>query len=225
MKKILSIILILTCVFTLFSCDSEGEKALKRIDEMYNAISPTKIVTETTEVIGEVTLTSTSNFVTGTYDSKVVSVYEYTKQQLRSIDEGATDVQLLPWVETSGKLEYLEGKGVRENGGKWSAKGEDFAPEVGAISINAKAKNVKDISNDEQKKLVSFIIPADNTEAVFGEGNAILADVSVTIKHDGGAITGIVISYTVEGEEDSHPSIITTIKADYYYDPEQITIE
>lgn len=212
--------------YFVFFRQDENDKIYAKLEKVYGAISPTKIVTVTTEEIGKYTLTSEATFVTGKVDGKYASVYEYKQQKLRDIDSGAsTDDITTYWVETVGKLEYLEDKGLRVDGGKWDEAGEDFSPEAGKFALNTTKKTVADLKEDTATNTITFTILKDSTEAVFGEGNAIEADVYVTVTHDGGAVTGVIITYTIETDIEKYPDMVVTIRADYSYDPITPTID
>lgn len=212
--------------YFIFFRKDETDKVYDKLNKVYGAIAPTKIVTTTTEELGKYTLTGEAIFITGTVDGQYAAVYTYRQQKLRDIDSGAaTDDITTYWVETTGKLEYLADKGLRIDGGKWDETGEDFSPEAGKYALNITKKTITELKEDALTNTITFTIPKDSTEAVFGEGNAIEADVYVTVTHDGGAVTGVVITYTVETDIEKYPDMVVTIKADYSYDPETPTID
>lgn len=222
MKKILAIILVLACSLALFACEDETADTITEINNMYNAFAPSMIVTETTQTFGNYTLTSSSTLKTGKVDGFDASVYEYSYQRLRSVEDGAT-AEIVGVIETvTGKWEYHAEKGYRENGGKWD-DGYDFAPEAGAIALKITADTVQDLKNDSENKTITFTVLAANTEAVLG--NKIDADVAVTLTHSGADITGVTLTYTVSNADNAdYPEISVVIKAQYSYDSQQITI-
>ena len=221
MKKIIAIALIVTCAFALFSCGSDG--TIDNVNKMFKSVAPTKVVTETTEVFGEVTLTSKSTLLSGKVDGKAAATYEFSNMELRSIEDGSGDFEELPWVVISGLYEYHEDKGVRIDGGKWQDDMYNFAPTAGSNALNLKKKLVNNLEEDAVTKTVKFTVAADNTETVFGE--KIKCDVLVTITHDGSAITSVVLNYTVPASDKDHPDIVTTVKVLYSYDAEKIVIK
>ena len=223
MKKILALILVLASAFTLFSC-GESRDIVKRVNKMYTSLVPTKIVTETTQDIGAHVLTGEYVLTMGTIDGNAVTTLYYSYQQLRSIEDGAGSTVELPWEDVTLTKEYHEEKGVRENGGKWDKEAEDFAPTVEDIALKISAKHVEEVTEDEKTKTITFIVPKDNTADVFGEENAIEADVQVTIVHDGAAIMSVTLSYTVPAAKKDYPDIVTVIKTTYSYEPQEITI-
>lgn len=224
MKKIISIVLVLVCMFTLFSCEDENttQTALKDINDMYNAISPSLVSTETTRNFGEYALTNKSTLKVGTVDGFAVSVYEYSNQQLRDIASGS-GADILDVVETvTGIREYHEEYGYRENGGKWDENGDDFTPETGATALKLTEATVQDFKIDEANKTYTFTVLAADTEAVFGQ--AIESDVAVTITHSGADIVGLTLSYAIKSKNKDHPEVQVTVKVSYSYESQTITI-
>ena len=223
MKKLIAIILVLASSLALFSC-GESKDTIKKVNKMYKAILPTKIVTETTQDMGSQVLTGEYVLTTGTGDGKAVSTLYYNYQKLRSIEDGSGSTEELPWEEITLTKEYHEDKGLRIDGGKWQKDGNDFAPTIDDIALDISAKDVEDVSEDAATKTITFIVPKDNTADVFGEDMAPAADVSVTITHDGAAVMSMTITYTVQSDNKDHPEIVTTIKTVYSYEPQEITI-
>jgi hypothetical protein len=226
MKKIISIILVLMCAFALFSCGDENttDLTIAGINEMYNATSPTKVDITTTQTFGKYTLTGTSTLTTGIVDGFSATVYEYSQQQLRDVESGSGEDILDPIETVTGSWVYHEDLGYRENGGDWDITGDDFTPETGAIALNISKDTVKDFQNDAENKTVTFTVEAANTETVFGD--AIASDVAVVIVYSGADITSVSLSYKItDPDKNSHPEIAITVKAEYSYDSQVITID
>jgi len=224
MKKIIALILVLASSFALFSC-GEAKDAIKKVNKMYKAMTPTKIVTETTQDIGSHVLTGEYVITTGTVDGKSASTLYYNYQKLRSVEDGSGKTEEEPWETVTLTKEYHEDKGLRENDGKWDISGEDFAPTVDGIAMKFEAKHVKDVVDDAQNRTITFVVPADKTADVFGDDMAPAADVTVTITHDGAAIMSLTMNYTVPAASKNYPEIVTTIKTVYSYEPQKITIK
>ena len=224
MKKIISIVLVLASVFTFFSCgdDDSTKAALKDISDMYNAISPSMVTTETTSNFGKYTLTNKGTLKVGTVDGFAVAVYEYSNQQLRDIESGS-GADILDVVETvTGTREYHEEYGYRENGGKWDENGDDFTPQTGATALNLTEATVQDFQIDAANKTYTFKVLAADTAAVFGQ--EIESDVVVTITHSGADIVGLTLSYAVKSKNKDHPEVQVTVKTSYSYESQTITI-
>jgi len=226
MKKIIAIVLVLACAFALFSCGEEDPTALtiSSINEMYNATSPSRVDITSTQTFGKYTLTSTSTLKTGMVDGFSVTVYEYSTQQLRDVESGAGADILDPIETVTGSWAYHEDLGYRENDGEWDITGDDFTPETGAIALNITKDTAKDFKNDSAAKTATFTVEAANTEAVFGI--AIASDVAVTIVYSGADVTSVSLSYSITNpDEKDHPQVAVTVKADYSYDSQVITID
>lgn len=224
MKKIIALILVLASSFALFSC-GESKDIVKKVNKMYTAIMPTKIVTETTQTLGETVLTGKYELTMGAIDGKSVSTLFCSYQKLRSIEDGSGATEELPWENVVFTKEYHEDKGLRENGGKWQKDGYDFAPILEDIALEISAKDVQDVKEDESTKTITFVVAKDNAAKVFGDDMAPESDVTVTITHDGAAIMSLTLSYTVPSEKKGHPDIVTTIETVYSYEPQEITID
>ncbi len=234
MKKILSLILILVCAFALFSCGGDDDDkpdftTIEDLNKMYNAIAPSRVDTVATQTFGKYTLTSTSTLKTGVaVDGFSVTLYTYSKQQMRTVEDGSGVDVLKPIETVTGEWVYHEDKGYRENGGDWDATGVNFTPETGAIALNMTEETVKDYLADEETKTITFTVAAENIEAVFGVAFVDLEteEISVTITHSGADITSVSIAYTIiNPENDEHPEIAVTLTASYAYDSQEITID
>lgn len=214
MKKIIAMILALTCIFALFSCG--GNEAIDATVDCYANSAPTKVVTTTTRNLvddfDEVIYTLGSEYVlvTGKVGDKIATVSKYWDEQLRTVSSGANAVVVGPIEKVEGSDEFLQGMGRRTNGGRWQADGLNFAPTKGSIAINITEDNVKDIKYTEQKynNVLTFVVEYDKIGEVFGtneDGEAIIlsdSDIEVSITNNGAQITGITLSYTIDADGD-----------------------
>ncbi len=217
MKKFIAFALILTCVLSLFSC---GDSVADRVDKMFKSVAPTKVITEINEDIGSITLVSKYTLISGTVDGVAAATYEFSEMTLRTIDEGAVDTELLPWVETTGFWEYHDDKGLRTDGKKWDSDGENFAPKVGSGALKKISKKLMTkVEEDKAAKTINFTVLAADTKTVFGE--EIKSDVAVTVTHDGVLVTGVQLSYKVPASDKDHPDVKTTVNILYSYDAEK----
>ena len=202
-----------------------GSEAITNILAMYNAIAPSKVVTNSTQKFGEYEFSPiTSTLVVGSVDGASVAIYEYTKTTIREVTDGSGIEIVGPFLTESHKLEYSAKLGLRTDGGKWNIAGEDFTPVVGANAFNFTAATVSEMIENKDDKTYSFVVLKKNTQAVFGE--KIDADVTVVITHSGADITGVDISYTVENSKnDDHPEIEVWIGCSYSYETQEITLD
>lgn len=243
MKRLLAFVLILVLAFTVTSCNNSGNNGgntdggnteqpstvgatSEKILAMYTRRSPTKSVTVATySLSNEVVLQDTTTLVSGKIDgTKTVAKLTQITQRLRSVADGSNAAILGAIEETTTVKEFFEGRGVRTqvNGGLWGGwdvSASNFAPSEGSITLNITDAQIKDIK--DEGKTVSFTVPKANTESVLGK--AIKSDVNVTVKNDGACIVGIELVYS-EAATANTPEIEVTIKVDYTYDIENITI-
>lgn len=229
MKKIIALILALTCSIALFSCEKEGiESDVKNVASMYASSAPTKIVATVKNTVGTRVYEGEHVLVTGKIGDKVATVYTYWYEEIRGVEEGSDSEILGPEKTVEGSLEYLEDSGLRENGGKWDDEGYNFAPAAGAIAINLKFSSL--INPKYENNVLTFEVAPANAVDVLGvivgedlDENAITENISVTVKNAGSVITGITVAYTI-AQTDDYPSVVTTIDVVYTYDLEKITL-
>ena len=230
MKKIIALVLALTCSIALFSCGKKDgiEKDVKDVASMYESSAPTKIVTTVKNTVGTREYDAEYTLVTGKIGDKIATVYTYWYEKLRSVEDGANSEIVGPEEIVKGSREFLEDSGVRENGGKWDDEGYNFAPAAGDIAIDLKFSNLVDPKYENN--VLTFSVAPDKAQdvlaVVLGEDldeGAIAGNVSVTITNAGSVITGITVVYTVAATDD-YPEIVTTVSAVYTYDLEKITL-
>lgn len=229
MKKIIAIALVLVfALAAVVSCDrggssdNGGASDIEKIAALYAASVPTKSVTTTTYEFSNRKLTDTATLVTGVIDGEYdATVLTETTERIRDIDSGSGD-RVQGVIESSTKVtEYLEGSGVRVDGGAWNVTGANFAPTADSIALKLTAETVKDLKLDG--KTYTFTITKTNTEAVLGY--AVDAPVYVTLVHDGASVVGVTLSYTLPADA-ATGTIETdvTIKIVYTYDIERVSI-
>ena len=221
MKKILVLLIAFTLMFSLTCCGDDGEDGLTVIKNAFSATAPTMVVTETTQVQGNLTLNGKYTLTVGKVDGQNATQYLAVYDKLNTIEDGAGTTIKPPVVEVTESREYVADKGVRENGGKWNKKGDDFAPEAGSYALNLTESAV--LGYTFENNVFSCIIVAEDTETVFGKGNAIPVDVTLEIVTDGVVITAVNMSYTIEAV-DEYPEVTVTVKTTYSYDVQSITL-
>ena len=239
MKKIIALILSLCCVFALFSCDKDGDETsavdgVAEFVKMYSTSEPTKAVTSHTTKIGNVSLSGKSTLTAGTLsDGKRATVLVEERENLLSVQLGA-GASIIPITGEPIKTsrEFVEGRGVRENGGGWDSEMGDFAPKAGSIALKLDTQLLKDVSyiDGGSSSTLSFKVEAANTSAVLGEGYTLQSDASVVITSNKAVITSVIITYAEEiplEDEDSefiYPEAEVTISTVYTYSIETVTL-
>lgn len=235
-KRIIALALVIVCcALPLFSCGKSN--GIEETQNCYANSLPTKIVTNTVQQVldekGKVTTELFGNYVTtvGKIGGKNASVRTKTQDVLTSVNAGAGSFVSGPIKQEKSVEEYLEGYGLRTNGGDWRPKGLNFAPAMGTIAIKfteADVTNVKYVESKYNNKL-TFTVPHKNIEKVFGydfNGNDLIeadSNVFVEITNNGAVVTSVVISYSIDASVD-FPARDITITTTYSYDVEKITI-
>ena len=237
-KRILALALVLICcAFPLFSCGEEEVDGIAVTQECYSNSLPTKIVTNSLQEVlddkGKVTNTLTGSYVTtvGKIGGKNAAVRTYEQETLDTVNAGAGSFVSGPIKVQKGIEEYLEGYGLRTNGGDWKSKGLNFAPAMGTIAIKFTAADVTNVKYTEGKydNVLTFTVPHKNIEKIFGydyNGNDLIeadSNVYVEIHNNGAVVTSVTIFYSIDASVD-FPARDITLTTTYSYDVEKIEI-
>lgn len=208
------------------------EAAIATLIRCYENSAPTRVDIETVRVVGTdaYTLDGVYTLVTGTFAGKIATIYHAKYEELRTIAEGVDDI-VSEIKEVEYKKEFLEGKGVREDGGSWKASGTNFAPSAGSIALNISLDDIENVkfTNAKYNNTVSFSVPKSKIKTVFGATDGVVnvdADsaVQVTITNNGATVTSVTLSYTIKKSGDV-PAQTVTISTIYSYDIQTLTIE
>ncbi len=223
MKKIIALILTLSFVLVLAACGGKNE--VDTVGEMFRESLPTKSVIATTQVTGDIALESQRTLTTGLVDGVEAAVLISEIDELISVeDAGAGDVVVGSIVTKTELREYLAGKGVRIDGGKWDAKAESFASAEGPMSLNLSSEYIK--SFEYKDNLFRCIVPAENSAEVYGLAEDLTVPSTMEITDDGAVITSVIISYTLPADEEAQVAATEiTVKAFYFYDIQDIDIK
>ena len=229
-KRFIALALIVVLALSLASCDlrslllpgvpqNTGEVS-EKIIAMYGRSTPTRSETVVTYTFAGKTLRDTTTLMKGKIDGKLeAAILDQVTQKLRTVADGSNASILGEIEETKTYKEYLEGQGVRTNGGAWDSSESNFAPSEGSITLkinDAVIVNVKENGNT-----ITFVIAKENTKSVFGK--EIGANVSVALKHDGASIVEIKLDY-IEPAVSDLPEMEVSIVVNYYYGLQNITI-
>lgn len=222
MKKIITIILAIACAFTLFSCGGETQATIDEINDMYNAVSPSRVEVTATKAFGKFNMTTKSVLKIGEVDGFTVTMFNQTVEKPNEIDEnvnaiilGAIGAEEYSWV-------YHDDLGYKENGGKWDLEAEP--PETGTIALNISEDTVSDFNNDVENKTITFTVLPEDSEEVFGY--ELPSEASVTIVHSGADIASVKIEYSEYNEDnEKFPEIAVTVEAKYSYVTQQVDFE
>ena len=230
MKKLIVLILAISFVFALASCGGSNE--VDTVGEMFRDSIPTKTVTAITQTVGEdITLDAQYTLTVGLVGGKNASVFISEVDEMISVeDAGSSDAIVGSVVTHTEKREYLEGKGVRVNGGSWNSKEENFASAEGPVTLNLSSDLIKDFEYTEEAKpgenLLRLVVRKENTAEVFGLAEDLAVDVSVEITDDGAVITSILIVYILPADAEAQVAETEiNIKCFYFYDIQVIDIK
>ena len=237
MKKLLSIILIFTCAFLLFSCTGKDDTVeadltqdtIDEINAMYNAIAPTMVKTESTISFGNHVLENTSVLKKGFVDGYAATVYDYSRQEIRPIADGANIDYLDPIVTVVGGWQYHEYDGYREideqtgRFSEWDDTVEDPTPAPGANILKITKNTVSDFQVDKDNNIITFNVTVKNSEKVFGMEAT--SDVTVTMTHSGADITSVSLSFLGKvPDKKNYPEATITVTATYSYEIQEIDL-
>ncbi len=239
MKKIICLILVLACSFTLFACKDEEElTGAQKTAQCYENSLPTKVVTTSVQSIindsgvAVATLNGKYELVSGTIAGKIATVQTYEQDYMREVADGANANIVGPIDTEKGSLEYHEDYGRRVNGGSWDANGLNFGPTAGSIAINlddSLLTNAKYTEGENGINTLTFTVANANIASVFGANadNAALltasSDVEVTITNEGALVTSIIISYSIAGTR-YYPERRVVLTTEYEYKVQDVEL-
>ena len=228
MKRTLIFLLVIAlCVPALFSCDLLAGGPMDDVAAMYSVSEPTKVVATTVQNIDGFKLNSSYELVTGYVDNMAASVYTVSTEEIRSIEEGGQNEEVKDLIKASTrKIEAIEGKGSRTNGGSWDAEGTVWTIGRGRMALNLDSSAVENITYENH--VLKFVVPKENAATVLGETYAadIDSDVEITIVDDGAVVTSVELHYYLAAKPEANLAASEmTVKVIYTYDIERITIE
>ncbi len=182
MKKIICLILALTCCIALFACDKE-DTTLEAYLGVVNASEPTNITTLTNHTRSDVSYTGMYETVM-TKDGFVFT-YEYEEKAPVTLD-GTGSV-----ITKSGEIVY--------DGQQYIVDGEptNVAPDVAYMSLTLKltADNIGEYKLSRDGSTLTAEISADQVKAIFGTEISATA-ATLTLKITGGRLSRVNLEYT-----------------------------
>ena len=167
MKKIIAILLLICCAFSVVSCkkkntdndvNKESAGDLEKFTAMFASSAPTKSETTITERVNSQTLTSTITLTSGVLKdgsdvAKLVSVIS----TLNDIENEKGSLDYISSEES--QIWYHEGKGVSENKGRyWDKEGENFAPKAGDIYLDLQTKYFETVNYTEEGETQTLVL-------------------------------------------------------------------
>ncbi len=186
MKKIVCLILALTCVFALFACGEDDPRTA--ILEMVEASEPNGIQTQTTHT------RANGVYYKGLYETEITEdgfVFSYSYQ---------TPKPVTPDADTSSSVQTNEGE-IVYNGSQYSVDGGETwfteAPDVDYMSIKLDLieDNIEDFEMSRDGKTIIAQVSAEQIKAIFGTEVATQgAELRITV--DGTRLSKISLTYT-----------------------------
>ncbi len=200
MKKIICLLLAITCVFALISCsDKDAENFVKLVNESV----PTKITTHTHFTYGsEEPLVG--RFVTTVDGSKTTLEYEYQRNAIPGVDDSEDPVMTI-----SGTVQYSDGKYSEDGGETWTAETPDAAAMQIKFNLDLKKLGKYELDGNTLTATLTsknvFDVLGLTLEGVSDDG------VTLTVNTNGTYLTAVTVSYTkVISENNSADVIIDT---------------
>ena len=215
MKKLICLLLALSCLFSLLACkknkndDTDGNKeaSVASISEIINKSSPTKIVTESMFINGSDTLVS--NYTTEVDKATGNSKFTFKYQRYAEIEEMLpTSIKTVSGViyrDAEGKISYNEGD-------TWTA-GDATAYLPFELNIS-EARFVKFELKDNGNDLYAEI-SVEEAKRVFGTDIAADGNIILEINTNGSYLYNTKITYTVKNSDGTKSNVIINSSYDY----------
>ena len=222
-------------------CDECGEEYIAPVDGVADTVAyyansqPLKVETvakhdyyefddEGNEFI-VYTLNYNSVLKTGKVNGLIATVEREFRDIIDSIKSEDADGKIRPVIKNiTSTEEFLQGSGRRSNGGEW-VNGYNFAPSKGAIAINLDKANLQNVTYVEApyNNVLTFTVPADKVEAVFGTKLTSDSAVNVSITNDGAVVTGIKVSYGIKAVG-NYPKCLVVEEVKYDYSVQRVDL-
>ena len=205
MKKIICLLLALTCVFALFSCGED--KALEAFISLVESSSPTKITTQT-YIPREGDIPLEGEFITEIDGDNFTLTGSYMRPATLE-DQASSNTVTVPV-----QVYYKDGKYSVDNE-NWTTSVPDVTAMQVKFTLNADYLGNYTVSKDGKTLITS--LSAENAKEILGlEINALVGEVSLTVTNNGTYLTGVTIMYTttINGAESQ-----VVIDTSYTYSP------
>ncbi len=180
MKKILALILVLTCAFTLFACNDEGSAYTEEAAEFITAFGATTVSTLKVTVTADTAEGTLTSVYTTTYNSDNTSTMTYS-------------IETIPGLDSTEDVEVLTGTVTCDASGNYSDGGE-ISGKLAATGVSFDYDSDKISTYSIDGNVLAITVPAADTQAVIGY--AVGSDALVTVTKADGKITSITLSYT-----------------------------
>jgi len=205
MKKIICLILVLVCSFSLFACKNDADALI----EVVNSSSPTKITTLTYFTAGSDTLQG--SFVSTINEDG--STLEYSYQQYAD----PTDLSEDRIITKSGTVYNKDGK-YSTDGETWYVEAPDAS--LANVTFNLNLKNLGEYELSTDKRTLIAVLTCEEAKAVLGVNISANEEegIVLVVEINGTKIVKASVSYVTAQAE-------VVIETSYEYLPIQHEIE
>ncbi len=188
MKKIISLILVLCSVFTMFACGKKNA-SVEQISEIINQSDPTKIVTVVNYTVGGKTYVGKYTTQKDLSNGKQQFDYEYQRKSVPGEDDPSSSV-----TTVSGTV-YQNEAGERFGSDFTASSAPGYLP----YSLNLAEKRFSSFTVSEDGKSLEAFIPSAEAIRVFGTEVSAEGDITLKITTNGEYLYSIQISYVAAG--------------------------
>ncbi len=182
MKKILTLILVLTCAFALFACGGNEEAPV------YTEAAADFITAFGATTVSTLKVTVTADTAEGTLTSTYTTVYNADKTSTMTYS-----IETIPGLDSAEDLEVVTGTVTCDANGNYSDGGA-ISGKLGATGVNFDIDSsvIKTFTIDGN--VLAITVPAADTQAVIGY--AVGSDALISVIKADGKIASITLSYT-----------------------------
>ena len=204
MKRIISLLLALICVFAFVSCGEETTP-IDQFINVVNSSAPTKIITQTSYSDSETTFRG--RFETTIYASGSEFEMSYNYQDYANPETAANPDEYI--ANHKGVVYYRAGL-YSTDGVNWTAESPNVTTMQVKFELSAAILGEFEISKDG--KTLTATVTAEQAEKILGVAVSATEDgVEITVTHDGNNLRGVLVSYSTE-----YASIVT-LETSYSY--------
>ena len=220
MKKIVCLLLVITCLFAVCACDNgggngtgtgsnQGQGGSEVVKSIPEIISSSKPATVTTQISYQGEDLLSGNYITKTDGTN--SVFEYEYQRYATIAE-MSDSRI---KTVSGRVYYRDGEVSTTEGEEWVSSDVNQIVEFN-LRIDEANFETYELSNGD--KTLNGTIKAEKSERVLGSAISAEGDIAIEIITNGVYLYYVNISYT------SANGATVSINTSYDYSPVVVEI-
>lgn len=186
MKKIISFLLLLGCVFAFAACAPSSETGPKDIFALAkSSVTPTRIVTDVTYQEKDGGSTYGGHYVTESEGQNAIMTYEYTRPA--RLDEAADSET----KTVKGTIYYKDGK-VSTDGDTYET--ESLVWSGGSFALDKAL--LADVTVSEDGRTLTATLTPENAEKILGSAPSTDGNITLTVKSNGTYITNVNLAYT-----------------------------